>query len=476
MFTVQDLLHTLKPQAPASAFAGKHIHIVGIGGCGTSGLAAMLVDLGAYVSGTDSKRTAVTEKLAAGGATIRYEAEGASVPLPTEILVYSAAVKPDHPEMIEAGQRGIAVYKYAQMLGKVMSLKHGIAIAGTHGKSTTTALTAHVLLASGRDPSFVVGATCKQLGGSARSGGSELFVAEACEFDRSFHNLHPKIGVVLNIDEDHLEYYKGGLPEIIEAFGVFMNQVDPAGVILTSATDPSCEIAARNAEARVETYGVDVAADWQATGVRRFNGKAHFTVRYKGKEVGRLALQIAGRHNVGNALVAAAIATHVGVPWKQIAAAVESFTGADRRSQQLALIDGVRYMDDYGHHPTEIRATLLALREHYRPERLICVFQPHQHARTRFLLEEFARSFQHADLTIVPDIYFVRDSEADRKAVNSGMLVDRIRANGREAMYLPSFPEIIDFLSDDKRPGDLIVSMGAGPVWEVTYELVRRVR
>ncbi len=195
-------------------------------------------------------------------------------------------------------------------------------------------MTAHVLLAAGKDPSFVVGATCPQLGGSSRSGHGEHFVVEACEFDRSFHNLQPRIGVVLNIEEDHLDYYKD-IDEINESFATFLKQVDPAGVVLISAADANCATAARNVEAQVETYGIDVPADWQATGIRRFQGKAHFHVSYKGKKMGRLTLSIAGRHNVGNATVAAAIATHCGVSWEQIQAAIENFRGADRRSQMM---------------------------------------------------------------------------------------------------------------------------------------------
>jgi UDP-N-acetylmuramate--alanine ligase len=344
-------------------------------------------------------------------------------------------------------------------------------------------MTAHILLSAGKDPSFVVGATSPQLGGSARSGAGELFVVEACEYDRSFHNLHPRIAVVLNIEEDHLDYYKD-IQEINESFSKFLSNVDSNGIVLISATDANCAAAARNVDATVETYGIDVPADWQATGIRRFQGKAHFQVTYKGKKMGRLVLSIAGRHNVGNATVAAAIATHSGVSWEQIQTAVESFRGADRRSQLMGQLPlpsrpdaaSVTFVDDYGHHPTEIRATLLALREHYRPQRLVCVFQPHQHSRTRFLLDDFARSFAHADMTIVPDIYFVRDSEADRRAVNSGMLVQRIRDNGRDALYIPEFKDIESYLLENMQPGDLVVSMGAGPVWEVTDGLVRRIR
>jgi len=472
--SLRDLVQTLKPKPAKSPFAGKHVHFIGIGGSGMCGLANMLLDQGAIVSGTDRSASAVTHKLSEMGATVSYEQTAASIPADTQLVVHTVAVKPDHPEMIEAKSRGLETLKYAQMLGRVFNQKYGIAIAGTHGKSTTTAMTAHVLLSTGRDPSFVVGATCPQLGGSARSGGGDYFVVEACEYDRSFHNLRPQVGVVLNVEEDHLDYYKN-LDEIVESFGVFMSQVDAGGIVLTAADNANALKAARQSNARVETYAVEAAADWQASGIRRFQGKAHFAVSYHGKKMGQMTLTLAGKHNVGNALVATAVATQCGIPFEEIAAAIESFKAPDRRSQLLCEAGGVHIVDDYGHHPTEIRATLLALREHYRPDRLICVFQPHQHSRTRFLLEDFTRSFSHADVVIVPDIYFVRDSEADRKAVNSAMLVEGIKAQGREARYIPDFASIIDHVQSELRPGDLVVSMGAGPVWEVTHELVRRI-
>lgn len=478
MYTVKDLIHTLN-RRETTPFTGRRVHFVGIGGSGMSGLAQMLLNCGAKVSGTDREVSAVTRKLSELGANISNEESAAGLPEGTEIVVHSAAIKMEHPELVEARARKCEVLKYAQMLGRVMKLRNGIAISGTHGKSTTTAMTAHVLLSAGKDPSFVVGATVPQLGGSSRSGNGDYFVVEACEYDRSFHNLQPRIGVVLNIEEDHLDYYKN-IDEINESFATFLKGVDPHGVVLVAANDANCATAARNAEALVETYGIDTAADWQATGIRRFQGKAHFNVSYKGKKMGRLTLSVAGRHNVGNATVAAAIATHCSVPWDQIQAAIESFRGADRRSQLLGQVpvEGgqVTIIDDYGHHPTEIRATLQALREHYRPTRLVCVFQPHQHSRTRFLLNDFAGSFSHADVTIVPDIYFVRDSEADRKAVSSEMLVERIREHAKEAVYIPTFKQISEHLMKTMQPGDLIVSMGAGPVWEVTDELVRRIR
>ena len=474
LLTVKDLLHTIRREAK-SPLAGQHVHLVGIGGSGMSGLAQMLLDAGAIVSGTDRALSALTQKLAVRGATIGYDQSGNALPQHLDTLVASAAIPTDHPELVAARARGVAIIKYAQMVGRVMQQKVGIAVAGAHGKSTTTALVAHLLLAAGRDPSFVIGATCADLGGSARSGQGQAFVVEACEYDRSFLNYHPQIGVILNIEPDHLDYYKD-LDEITAAFGAFAAQIDSAGVLITAAGQPACQAAARQATAKVETFSTESAGDWQAQGIRRFQGKTHFGVVYKGRKMGRLIEQLPGRHNVGNCLAAAAAATHCGLSWDEIAAGVASYHGVDRRSQLLYAEAGCTVVDDYAHHPTEIRATLQALREHYRPRRLICIFQPHQHSRTRLLLDDFAHSFKAADITVVPDIYEVRDSPADQAAISAATLVDHITAAGSDATYVARFDEIVDLLEAETEPGDLIISMGAGPVWEVTHELVRRLR
>jgi UDP-N-acetylmuramate--alanine ligase len=468
-------LRLVGDEAEANPFQGQRIHFTGIGGSGMCGLAAMLLALGARVSGTDRAASNVTHRLAEAGATVSYEQVGESIPAETQLLVYSSAIKEDHPERVTAAQRGLATVKYAQMLGRVMALKHGVTIAGTHGKSTTTALTAHVLLQAGIDPSFVVGATCPQLGGSSRSGSSDIFVVEACEFDRSFHHLHPNIGVVLNVEEDHLDYYKD-LDEIIASFAQYLSQVHPLGLVLVNGSDPNSLKAAAGAKARVETFGIEISADWAADQIQIGRGKARFRLSYRGQVMGPLELSIPGRHNIANATVAAAIAHNAGVPWDKIQAGINSFAGADRRSQLIGMVNDVALVDDYGHHPTEIQATLTALREQYEPQRLICVFQPHQHSRTRLLLEEFSKSFRAADLAIIPDIYYARDSEDDRKAITSTILVEHINAKSSNAQYIGTFSDVVKYLEAYVRPGDLVVSMGAGPVWEVTDELVRRLR
>ena len=480
MFTVKDLLHTLNTpvSAPRTPFTGRRVHFVGVGGSGMSGLAHMLLNFGALVSGTDRTASAATRRLAEIGASIGYEQNGDSVPDGTEIVVHSAAIGPQHPEMIAARAKRCEILKYAQMLGKVMSLKRGIAIAGTHGKSTTTAMTAHVLLAAGKDPSYVVGATCEQLGGSARSGAGELFVVEACEYDRSFHNLRPHIGAALNIEEDHLDYYTKGIDEIVESFTHFLGQIDPNGLALISAIDPNCATAAKNIEARVETYGIDTAADWQATGIRRYQGKAHFQVVYKGKKMGRLVLGLPGRHNVGTATVAAAIATHCGLTWEQIQSAVETFRGADRRSQRLGQFPhpefpgdlNVTIIDDYGHHPTEVRATLRGAREGFAG-RIIVAFQPHRYTRTQLLLDEFAGAFDDADLLFVTDIYAA--GEAPIPGVGAQKVCEAITAHGhRGARCVPSRAKVAAALAEAVREGDMIITLGAGDIWKTGMELL----
>ena len=454
-------------------FFQQRVHFIGIGGSGMCGLAQMLAQMGSIVSGSDRAPSAATQKLEKMGVAISYQQTVAGFPHDAQYVVHSAAVKADHPELSEARHAGVKIFKYAQLLGHVMQIKHGIAIAGTHGKSTTTSMVAYILSRAGMDPSYIIGASSRQLGGSSHGGSGDYFIAEACEFDRSFLNLYPRLAAVTNIESDHLDYYHD-IHDITAAFGQFMSQVHPDGVIITSSENQWCLQAAAEAKARVETYGLTGTPDWLATDIQSENGRLSYEVSYMGHRVGRLALRIPGRHNIGNSLVAAAMARHCHVPWDVIASAIEAFTGADRRSELLGQIGGITILDDYAHHPTEIRTTLAGLREFYQPERLICVFQPHQHSRTRSLLEEFSLGFAEADMVVVPDIYVARDTEADIKAVNAQDLVDRIVANGRYGRYIPTFPEVVAALKLELKAGDLVVSMGAGPVWEITHELVRR--
>jgi UDP-N-acetylmuramate--alanine ligase len=360
------------------------------------------------------------------------------------------------------------------MLGEVMDLRTGIAVAGTHGKSTTTAMVAHVLRQAGLDPTFVVGANVEQLGGSSGVGDGPHFVVEACEFECSFLQYRPHLAAILNIEEDHLDCF-ANLGAIVEAFRAFAARVPRDGWLIANGADRSVVASIEGLRCHVETFGLDREATWSAGQISATRGCYRFSLLREGRELARIELsRLAGRHQVGNALVAAALTTHAGVSVDVIARALGTFAGADRRITHRGSVGSIDVYDDYAHHPTEIQVTLRALRERHTGRRTIVIFQPHQHSRTRFLLNDFARSFGLADHLIVPDIYFVRDSEAERDAICSADLVERMRAHGGDAIYLPDFGAIADHVQAVARPGDLVITMGAGDIWKVADELVRR--
>jgi UDP-N-acetylmuramate--alanine ligase len=364
------------------------------------------------------------------------------------------------------------VIKYSQMLGRLMAERVGIAISGTHGKSTTTAMVAYALTQAGFDPSFIVGATVEQLGGPSGVGLGQHFVAEACEYDRSFLNLKPVYAAILNIEEDHLDCYQN-LEAIVRAFHAFAAGIEPGGVLVGSGEDRNVEEALRGAGCQVQTFGFEEPCTWRGADLEADLGRYRFTVLLEGQAMARVALKLPGRHNASNALAAAAILHHAGLSGEQIADALGSFTGTHRRMTYKGSHRGITVMDDYAHHPTEIQVTLRAIREYHQPRRVVCVFQPHQHSRTRFLLKDFARSFAAAEEVIVPDIYFVRDSDRERNCISSQDLVAQIRLHGGSAVYLKTFDEINAHLRATLREGDLVVTMGAGNVWEIADQTVR---
>lgn len=457
--------------------AGRRVHLVGIGGCGMSGLARIVRGYGGHCTGSDHAASPVTAALQADGIDVVLEQTARTVPADCELVIASAAIRPNHPEIAEARRRGLPVLKYAQALGRLMIGRTGIAVAGTHGKSTTTAMAAHAMIEAGVDPTLIIGATCGQIGGGSRLGREDLLLAEACEYDRSFHNFHPTISAVLNLEEDHLDIY-GSLDAIVEAFNRFARLTHPDGLLLIGHEGAQRTAVAAGVTCRVETIGFAPQATWSIRTRRDHRGHQFIVVRHEGVPVCEFALQLPGEHMAYNAAVAAVLAHHAGGAWDRIAAALERFAGLDRRMQDLGEHRGVKVIDDYGHHPTEISTTLRALRQHYDPAardgRVICVFQPHQHSRTRFLLEQFATSFSEADVVIVPHIYFVRDSDADRRAVSAADLVAKLRARAVEAMHIDPFDQIVDWLEANARPGDLLVVMGAGPVWQVARQFMQR--
>ncbi len=470
------------PSTKPPLIAGQHIHFVGIGGCGMSGLARITRQAGAICTGSDMAAGAAIEELRADGFPVALEQTAASVPESCDILVISAAIRSDHPEVIEAQRRGVRVLKYAQLLGQLMIGRTGIAIAGTHGKSSTTSMLSHVLIESGLDPSFIVGATCPQIGGGSRtsSSGGDLLVAEACEFDRSFHNFYPTHAVILNVEEDHMEIY-GTLEAVVESFRVFAHRLPDHGLLLINHEMSHRLTITAGLNCTVETIGFAPQADWRV----EVSGASAPAVKllHKSEVVAEWNSPLPGEHMAYNAAAAAVLAHQAGAPWDRIARAIEGFQGLDRRMQLIGKREvnfkgesgPVTVVDDYGHHPTEVDTTLRALRRHYQPKRLICIFQPHQHSRTRFLMEQFAASFSEADIVIVPHIYFVRDSEKERHAVSAADLVDRLRQRKQHAMHLYPFGAIVEQLDVIARPGDLIVTMGAGDVYQVGYEFLKGV-
>jgi UDP-N-acetylmuramate--alanine ligase len=476
---------------PMDALSGRSIHFTGIGGCGMSGLALMIGSRGCTVTGSDAASSATTDALAAAGIPVHTGGAMTALPGGTDLLVHSAAVPETHPERALAAQSGVTCISYAQALGLAMGGRTGVSIAGTHGKSTTTALLAHICIHAGLDPSFIVGARCEQIGGGSRSGGLHIprgsmagapgiLIAEACEFNRSFHHHHPTLALINNIEEDHLDVY-ASLDEIIAAFRHFAGLLPNAsagGRLLIAHDGAHRRAVASGLRCAVSTFGWAPSADYrvQHDPVTRVTSVSH-----DGEEILVWRCAQAGEHNALNSAAAGILAAWLGATRSAIEGALASFAGVDRRMQLIGeriLPSGarVRVIDDYGHHPTECEKTIAALRHAEQPRRLVCIFQPHQHSRTRFLLEQFAQSFTGADVVIVPDIYFVRDSETERAKVSSADLVERLRRRGIDATHIASFDAIVERLEDTCQDGDLVLVMGAGPVWEIAHELVARGR
>jgi UDP-N-acetylmuramate--alanine ligase len=467
-----ETVHAIaEPRGASQSYLGRHIHLIGIGGCGMRALAQMLLGRGAIISGSDAGMSGAVQTLSDRGATVHVGQRAENLPDPCDLVVYSAAIRAANPELLEAGRRGLEVVKYSQMLGRLMSQGVGIAVSGTHGKSTTTAMVAYVLSGAGMDPSFIVGATVEQLSGPSGVGQGKHFVAEACEFDRSFLNLHPHYAAVLNIEEDHLDCYQD-LDAIVEAFRAFVAGVQTGGVVIANGEDRNVARATEGAACEVQTFGLTETCTWRGVNLQADRGRYSLEARFGGREFCRLALKLPGLHNAYNALAATALLYHAGLGGPAISTHLGRFAGTHRRMTLKGCRQGVTVLDDYAHHPTEIQVTLKAIREHYQPRRLFCVFQPHQHSRTRFLLKDFARSFASADQVLVPDIYFVRDSVREKDYISSQDLVAQIRLNGGAAEYLTDFSQIVSWLREQLREGDLVVTMGAGNVYEVADQVI----
>ncbi|MFV8749063.1 UDP-N-acetylmuramate--L-alanine ligase [Nannocystaceae bacterium ST9] len=459
-----------------------HIHFVGIGGIGMSGIAEVLLNHGYQVTGTDLAETEITRRLAGFGAVI-HRGHDAGHLGDADVVVVSSAVKQDNPEVAAARLRKIPVIPRAEMLGELMRLKQGLLIAGSHGKTTTTSLVAAVLHEAGLDPTMVIGGKVNSFDSNARLGYGDLFVAEADESDGSFLVLSPTHAIITNIDAEHLDHY-GTLDALLDAFVGFANRVPFYGMVAVCVDDPNVRAILPRLVKRTITYGLDSSldhvADYRAEILAIGGGRTRFRVFAHGEDQGEFVIAMPGRHNVSNALATIALCDEAGVSPEVTRKALREFAGVQRRFTLRGVVDDIAVVDDYGHHPTELRATLAAAREAHPERRLVAVFQPHRFTRVRNHIVDFAASLDEADLVVLTPIYAA--GEAPIAGIDSARLAELARARKpeRALVLVPERGEVvattIATLLDQIRPGDLVLTLGAGSITKVSFGLVEALR
>ena len=447
-----------------------HVHFIGIGGISMSGLAEILLEKGFTISGSDSKESDLTDILTSKGATIFYGQKAENIIPGIQLVVYTAAIHEDNPEFAEAKARQLPMLSRAQLLGQIMdNYEKSIAVAGTHGKTTTTSMISEILMAAKADPTISVGGILPSIGGNLRVGASSVFVSEACEYTNSFLNFRPKYSIILNVEAEHLDFFKD-LDDIRHSFRKFAGNTLADGATIINGEISNYEELTHNLPQEIITYGFDSSFDFYATDVT-YNEKAcpAFTVMHHDKKIADIQLSVPGRHNASNALAAVALAVTMGLDTDAIVRGLDAFGGANRRFQYKGTVDGVTVIDDYAHHPTEIRATLSAA-ENYPHQRLVLVFQPHTYSRTKAFLDDFADVLSMADVVVLADIFAAR--EQNTYGVSSKDILSRLKAKGTEAYYFPSFEEIEKFLLKNCVNGDLLITMGAGNIVEIGEALL----
>ncbi len=449
-----------------------HIHFVGIGGIGMSGIAEVLLNLGYRVSGSDLQETDLTQRLAAMGARIYYGHRQSNLH-EADVVVTSTAVKNDNPEVLEAHYRSIPVIPRAEMLAELLKMKFSIAVSGMHGKTTTTSMIATLLAHGGLDPTVVIGGKLGSIGSNARLGNGELIVAEADESDGSFLKLGPSIAVITNIDREHLDYYRD-IQDIKAAFLKFANLVPFYGSVVLCVDDEHVRDILPGIKRRSITYGIHRAADYQARNIRSEGASSRYDVYYRGERLGDIHLNVPGLFNVYNSMAAVAVGRELDMEFPVIREGIKAFSGVHRRLELKGRVNDITVIDDYGHHPTEIVATLAAAKQVWK-DRLIVVFQPHRYTRTKALFKEFLSAFYDADVLIVMDIYAA--SEAPIEGVNSRNLSEGIQNKGhKQVKYLGGPDQVVDYLLATARPGDAIITQGAGTVWKVGEEFLKKAK
>lgn len=448
-----------------------HIHFIGIGGISMSGLAEILLEEGFTISGSDAKESPLTDKLASEGVQISYPQSAANITSGIDAVVYTAAIHEDNPEFAAAKNTGLPMLSRAELLGQIMdNYANSVAVAGTHGKTTTTSMLSQVLLAADSDPTISVGGILKAIHGNIRVGHSDVFLTEACEYTNSFLNFHPKYSLILNIEEDHLDFFKD-LADIRHSFRRFAENTAEGGTIIINGAIADYEEIVKDLPVSVVTYGLTEACDYYPSDITfDEKGCATYTAMHQGRALTSVKLNIPGMHNVSNSLAVIAAALSLKIELSTITSGISQFTGTDRRFELKGMYkDGVTVIDDYAHHPTEIAATLTAA-QNYPHKRIICVFQPHTYTRTKAFLKDFAKALSLADVIVLADIYAAR--ETDTLGISSKNIEDDLKALGKEAYYFPSFDEIENFLQKKCMNGDLLITMGAGDVVKIGENLL----
>lgn len=443
----------------------KNIHFIGIGGISMSGLAEILLDFGYTVSGSDMRPSNITHKLEKMGIKVFIGHNECNIQSP-DLVVYTAAIKQNNPELMKAHEIGIPVIDRAELLGQIMKkYRHSVAVAGTHGKTTTTSMISTAALKCDLDPTIHVGGELDAIGGTTRVGSNNCFIAEACEYFESFLKFHPYIAVILNIEFDHADYFRD-ISHIRSTFSKFVSQVPKDGYVVACVDDPNIVRVLENVSCNKITFGLNPEnAMWSAANIVFDElGCASFSLLVNGRDFGTIKMNVPGIHNVSNALAAAAVCHILGCDIDSVRLALSDFFGAHRRFELKGISNNIKVIDDYAHHPTEIKATLKAAKNG-RHSKVWCVFQPHTYSRTKSLLSDFSNSFADADEVILADIYAAR--EADKGEINSKDLAKNIENSGKSVVYIKSFEDIVSYLEDKAAPGDIIITMGAGDIYKV---------
>jgi UDP-N-acetylmuramate--alanine ligase len=449
----------------------KRVHFVGIGGVGMSGIALVLRNMGFEVTGSDTKESDTTRKLAEAGIRV-FIGHDAAKCADAQVVVYSSAVHSENPELACARAKEIPVIRRAEMLAELMRMKFSVAISGSHGKTTVTSMVAHLMERAGLDPTSVIGGRVMGADAGAKLGQSQYLVAEADESDRSFLALYPTIAVVTNIEREHLDVYHD-LADIKREFVRFVNRVPFYGTVILGMDSPAVRSIRNRAKRRVVTYGAEAPADFHAKDVQLYGFSSAFTLLYGGKEVGRFNLPVPGMHNVANALAALATGNELGIGFEAMAQAIAVFSGVHRRLEKLGEKNGVVVYDDYGHHPTEVRVTLEALRHAFPDRRIVVVFQPHRYTRTKALAEEFGTCFAAADELILTKIYAA--SEPEIPGVDATLILKAVEAAGKPGVsYVPELADVPGVLAGKLRKGDVVLTSGAGNICTICDELLAK--